>query len=187
MTFRPLSCFSLYIFMQICQGIRQPVHPFPLVRLFPSLPVIAPSPFHFQCTPRVSIAAKVPIARPDKNTQVSTFCNRTATAARSIVGTQISTGRTRQPLTRFQAFIAQKRQRGLPQKTPTVLVWPLPVVASGLSSCHAHGRNLYAVIFRFAFKKSPRLEQGAIPALKRILVCLPTYPYRDAFLVNAVS
>ena len=38
------------------------------------------------------------------------------------VRTQVSSGHTHQPLTRFQAPIMQKRQPSLPLITPTVLV-----------------------------------------------------------------
>jgi hypothetical protein len=65
------------------------------------------------------------------------------------VGTQVSSGHMHQPLTRFQALITQKRQPSLPQKTPSVLVWPLRVVASYLSSCHAHGGSMEALTIAF--------------------------------------
>lgn len=61
---------------------------------------------------------------------------------------------------------------------------PLQVVASSLSLCHAHGGNLEAPII--AFEESRPREQGAILALGWILVRLPTYPYRDAFLISTI-
>lgn len=100
------------------------------------------------------------------------------------VGTQVSSGHTHQPLTRFQAIIMQKRQPSQPKKPPTVPVLALHVVASCLPSCHAHGGNLEAPTI--AFEESRPREQGMIPVLGWILVCLPTYLYRDAFLVNAI-
>ena len=99
------------------------------------------------------------------------------------VGAQVSSGHTHQSLTRFQALIMEKRQPTQPKKTPTALAGPLQVVASCLSSCHAHGGNQEAPIT--AFEESQPREQGAIPVLGWILVRLPTCPYRDPFFVKA--
>ena len=53
-----------------------------------------------------------------------------------------------------------------------------------VASCRAHGGNLEALII--IFRERPSREQRAIPALRWILVRLPTYPYHDAFLINAI-
>jgi hypothetical protein len=117
--------------------------------------------------------------------QSGQYCHQLTHHSRPLnVGTQVSSGHTHQPLTRFQAIIMQKRQPSQPQGTPTVPVLPLQVVASPLSSCHAHGGNLEAPII--SFEESRPREQGTIQALGWILVRLPTYLYRDAFLVNAI-
>lgn len=102
------------------------------------------------------------------------------------VSIQVSSGLTNQPLTHFRAFMMQKHQPSLPKRAPTALALPLPVqvVASCLSSCHAHGGNLEAQII--VFEESQFREQGVIPALGWILVRLPTFSYCDAFLVNDI-